>query len=118
MSLFDSYYLKEKIECPCGKEIHDFQSKDLDCCLDEYTINEEGVLECQDYKMVLIPKEERDSFGLPIAKKEILGYYKSELTDTLNLYSSCPHGKHWVDLILTYIEGKLINKKVNISEMD
>lgn len=117
MGLFDEFYYKKGIECPCGKKHHEFQSKDLDCVLDWFQINEDGSLEVEDYKLISNP-EERNEWGVPSFKKEILGFKKLELTDTINIYSSCGFGKHWIDVNLTYMNGHLINEKVEIEEME
>lgn len=118
MSLFDSVNYEEGIECKCGLKLHDFQTKDFDNFLEQYIINEDGTIDAEDYNLKVIPKEERDTFGFPIFKKELLGFYKMQITDTIECHTICGKGKCFISMILTFIDGKIANKKIEIKELE
>lgn len=118
MSMFDEVYLEEGIDCGCKKNVHHFQTKDLDNMLDQYTVNKDGILEVEDYVMKE-PKEKRvNQFGFPVFEKVVHGFSVLRITKNIEAYTSCKYGKHWINVHLGYIQGELVSKKVNITDED
>jgi len=118
MSMFDEIHSEEGIKCNCGEEIHDFQTKDLDNLLEQFILNKNGTIDAEDYTLKSLPKEERNEFGFPFFKKELKGFYKMNLTDTIHCYTNCGHGKCWIDMTLTFVDGTLVNKTIEVSELE
>lgn len=117
MSMFDQIYSKEPIECKCGNKLYDFQTKNFDNFLETYIVNEDGTIDAENYTLKEIPENERkDRFAF--CKKELLGFYKMNYTGNIEMYTSCNSGKCWVNVYLEFVDGKVINKKIEISEME
>jgi hypothetical protein len=118
MGLFDAIYSEEGIKCNCGEEIHDFQTKDLDNLLEQFIVHKDGTIHAEDYKLTILPEAERNQFGFPFFKKEIQGFYKMDLTTNLHCHTICGHGKCWIDMTLSFVDGTLVNKIIQVSERE
>lgn len=118
MPTFDNVYYEEGITCKCGKIHYDFQTNSFDNLLEQFTINKDGTISGENYKMVDVPLNERNDFGFPFLKKELLGFYNVNLTDTIQIFTYCGHDECFIEALLTFVDGKIVHKIVRVNEVD
>jgi hypothetical protein len=97
-----------------------FQTKDLECFLEDYTITEEGELIHHAVRYDFVPEEERPYYGKPewitkpftrsfgSMKTTFTGDEKEKGTFALNFYTTNAETDEWYEYVALFKGGKLI----------
>lgn len=107
MGMFDTIYVKDQEGIRDG----DYQSKDLDCLLDEYTITNNRLI--QHYKEYEWVEDDSRLFGgrlTPVFEED----RDTNFHGWLNFYS--PTNDGWVDYHVKFTDGELVEIKEEWSE--
>ena len=92
MGIFDTIRVKQVIKCPaCGVSCRDFQTKQLDNCLDVY---KEGTTRRKVSELKTVKPNERNMYGFPIVAPTNKYHYELHLKNRDVLaydYCKCGH---------------------------
>ena len=120
MGMFDDLTCEYPLPLPETQKLS-FQTKNLDCDMDQYVITAGGRLMKKVFDYEEVPASERDAAGFPVWRiKE--GSERQEDTayhGFLNFYDyepkDCPDLK-WIEYRAKFTDGKLVDVKVVIAE--
>ena len=112
MGMFDRVFYK-------GEE---YQTKDLENLMDDYTITEDGRLVCDEYHYEDVPKEEQvpdelpDELALPQIRRVIDGKdIDMNYHGYLTFYRSV--GKKWHEFTAKFTDGKLVDIQEAVNDL-
>ena len=117
MGMFDTIHCKYPLpDLTSSNYEKDFQTKDFECVLDNYTITEKGRLILHDCIYEEVPEEERQYYGTPEWEKDefykLVGCIKTVPTEDidmnyngqLNFYTIGEHNE-WLEFDALFEEG-------------
>ena len=102
MSMFD------RIEYE-GKE---YQTKDLDCTMTTYIINDEGRLMVENFHLEELPRDQWDEFDKKIGfgnKRISDGMQDTNYHGMLNFYTSDQERNVWIEYSAKFTDGQLVD---------
>jgi len=109
MGLFDEIIFEEAILHPeSGEVLEGFQTKSLDNVLQEYKVKKDRLLIAK-YEFTKISEEK-------IPTKKVIDWEDTNYNGVIECHTITNNGNEWVSMTLKFTNGKLIEKKIDITK--